>query len=341
MRFLTFLFLSIATSFVCQSQNSEHYRLVFWNVENLFDIWDDSTSLDDDFTPRGQYHWTSARYGEKQKHLAQAIISLGIGKDNKLQPPLIVGLAEVENDKVLRDLCQGTALRRFGYKFIHFDSPDRRGIDNALLYDKERFTPCFTQNICVSDSTKGFFTRDILLVEGVTDKGDTLIILVNHFPSKRNSGNAVHRIEIAQRLRNTLDTLAAMHPAAAIVTMGDFNASPNEPEIKSNLLQDSDCCFVNLMAHKSSKGSYKYKGNWEFLDQIIVSRNLLTPNSRCPLALQSDSGQVFDSDFLLVDDNTYLGKKVKRTFLGPRYIGGYSDHLPVYVDLIRKGPEKE
>lgn len=336
MRFLTFLFVLFVCSLPCRTVAQDFCRLAFWNVENLFDTQDDSTRNDDEFTPTGKNNWTAKRYKTKQQNLCKTIIAMGSTSQSgsKLEMPLAIGLAEVENGKVLRDLCNGTPLRKFKYKYIHYDSPDKRGIDNALLYRSDVFKPFLSKNICTSDSSRGFYTRDILLVEGTTGKGDTIILLVNHFPSKRNIENEQHRIVIAQQLRHIMDTLLDAHPSAAIIAMGDFNAAPDEKEMRSILLKKSGCRFVNLMANKKGSGSYKYQGEWSFIDQIIVSENV-TRKGGCRLQLKSEEGEVFNADFLLVDDERYLGKKTNRTYLGPRYNGGYSDHLPVYVDLYR------
>ena len=307
--------------------------MVFWNVENLFDTYDDTARNDDAFTPTGENHWTNKRYNTKLTHIYKTLAAMGEISDSGLQMPLAVGMAEVENDKVLRDLCQGTPLRRFGYNFIHFDSPDRRGIDNALLYRIDLFTPFLSQNICVSDSSKHFFTRDILLVEGCTATSDTLIFIVVHLPSRRSDDNDRHRRDIAQKLRYIMDTIAYAHPEAAIVTMGDFNASPQEPEMRNILMHDNDSLFVNLMDRSNDPGSYKYQGNWSFLDQIIVSANLTTGDTLCPFRLIDTKGSAFQASFLLKDDEKHLGQKPYRTYLGIRYLGGFSDHLPVYIDI--------
>lgn len=337
MRFLTFLFLSVAFCFSQNMAAQERYRLVFWNVENLFDTWDDSTRNDDDFTPAGKNHWTHKRYKTKQQHLSQTLVALGFVAHNnsRLEMPLAIGMAEVENDYVLRELCKGTQLRRYNYDFVHFESPDLRGIDNALLYRSDIFSPFITKNICVSDSSHNFFTRDILLVGGTTRLGDTIMMLINHLPSKRNNENERWRASIAKKLRHTMDTLAAAHPMAAIIVMGDFNATPDEPEIRLTLTDNNNGPFINLMYRNKGLGSYKYQGKWKFLDQIIVSKNI-TSEGKCPLTLSENGGRVFDADFLLDDDERNLGRKVKRTYTGQRYHGGYSDHLPVYIDLERK-----
>lgn len=337
MRFLTFLFTAII-AFQCQSAVAQNYmRIAFWNVENLFDTQDDSTRNDDSFTPNGENHWSTKRYQTKLRNLYKTITAM-CGNGEEFNPPIIIGLAEVENDKVLRDLCQSTPLRKMGYSFVHFDSPDLRGIDNALLYRKELFTPIHAEAISLSDSNKAFFTRDILLVQGVTTLGDTLIMLINHFPSKRGGANAdKHRKEAANKLREIMDSIGAAHASSAIIVTGDFNASPNEPEVVPILVSThpKGAAYINLMSCiESGRGSHKYQDNWSCIDQIIVSSNLT--DGSLGIHTVTPCAQIFDAEFLLVDDEKYLGKKPFRTYLGPRYIGGYSDHLPIYIDIVRQ-----
>lgn len=309
-------------------------RLVFWNVENLFDTRNDSCKNDDAFTPKGENHWTGRRYQKKLNDICRVLATTGERDKSRHDMPQIIGLAEVENDKVLHDLCEGTPLRQYGYSFVHYDSPDARGIDNALLYRNNYFNPFFSQAINVCDSNMSLITRDILLVEGVTTLGDTLIVLVNHFPSKRGGASAdIKRRHVAERLRFTMDSLQRNHPMAAIVVMGDFNASPDEPEIAHSLMQNGRGSFVNLMAKMTpGSGSHNYQGQWEYLDQIMVSGTML--DGKNPLQVKDRSAYVLAPDFMLVDDERNLGKKPLRTYLAMKYLGGYSDHLPVGIDLI-------
>lgn len=336
---LTFLLLLVLLSGEHNMQGQNEIRVVCWNVENLFDVWDDSTRSDEAFTPEGDYHWTYSRYRTKLTHLSQTLVALGDRGGGRLSMPVVVGLVEVENDKVLRDLCRGTPLRRHRYQYIHFDSPDRRGIDNALLYRSGRYTPYHAQVHGVSDSSQQFFTRDILHVEGVTSGGDTLIFLVNHFPSKRGGQTADrHRERIARQLRQLMDSLVAVHPGAGVVVMGDFNADPSESVIRYDLMRHGrrgNDAFVNLMKPVApGEGSYKYRDYWSCIDQMIVSRNLM--DGPFPLRLADTVGHIFAAPFLLVDDEKFLDPKLFRTYLGMRYQGGYSDHLPVYIDLKRR-----
>ena len=331
--FLTFFFLWTGTAHGQEGVSQTPYRLIFWNVENLFDTEDDSLKNDDAFTPMGDNHWTRKRYQQKLTNICRVVAATGErGDGGRFEMPEIVGLAEVENDKVLRDLCNGTSLRRYGYEFVHYESEDARGIDNALLYRSDRFKPFFTQTINVGDSSLELTTRDILLVEGTLPDGDTLIVLVNHFPSKRSGDASIaKRGHVAHILRATMDTLRERHPEASIIAMGDFNATPDEPEIERILTSGFE--YENLMSKmEKGTGSHKYQGRWSYLDQIIVSRNMLDGSS--PLQVCGGKAYVFALDFMLSDDERHLGKVPFRTYQAIKYIGGYSDHLAVGVDLI-------
>lgn len=302
-------------------QEDARWTIAFWNVENLFDTWHDTLKDDCAFTPEGDNHWTSKRYQDKQNKIFKTIAAM--------QWPTIVGMAEVENGHVLRDLCRNTPLRKLGYDFVHFESPDKRGVDCALLYRKGNFEVLEAQNICVSDTTDDFYTRDILLVGGVlsnnTGLSDTCYILVNHWPSKRGGAEAErHRMEIAHRLLHTMDSLQRSHPAALIVAMGDFNASGDEEAMRLGLGfgggEKNAEGFYNLMCQiPQGEGSYKYKDTWSCIDQVIANRKLKV--------------ELFAPDFLLVDDEKYLGRKPFRTYTGMTYLGGYSDHLPIMIRI--------
>ena len=332
-KYLTFLFFCLMLSSLLCAQNSPALRMVFWNVENLFDTRNDSLTLDDEFTPSGGMHWNEQRYRNKLNNVYRTIAAMGRTDNGTLEMPAIVAMAEVENNKVLRDLCQGTPLRKSGYKPIHYDSPDVRGIDNAVIYRPDCFRMVASTPICVSDSASHFFTRDILCIVGTLASGDTLILFVNHFPSKRGSEDAERRREhVAATLRRHMDSAALMHPGSAIVVMGDFNAAPDEKAISKTLLGSS--LYVNLMSGASPRsGSYNYQGQWSYIDQIIVLRSMVDGSS--PLQVSGAQAHVFDAAFLLTDDDRHLGVKPFRTYLGIRYLGGFSDHLPVYVDIAR------
>lgn len=279
---------------------------MFWNVENFFDPFDDLAKNDDDFTAAGRNAWSNRRFEVKCYSIAKTILSVqeGFGKY-----PVIVGLAEVENDYVLRRLTQNTPLYKLNYGFIHRESPDARGIDVALLYRKELFKPLKVEALKV-ELPNGSPTRDILYVRGVLRDKDTLHIFVNHWPSKRGGEEETQqRREAAEAtLKSKLKTL---EPGASIIVMGDFN--------QSDPIEDSP-----LVQHNVARGgTIKFQGTWEQIDYFYTSNNIAPNATFAP----------YRPDFLIEDDKAYLGKKPRRTYIGPRYNGGVSDHLPIILRI--------
>ncbi|MBQ9638685.1 MAG: endonuclease [Bacteroidales bacterium] len=335
---------ALCTSALLPAQHTAPLRIAFWNVENLFDAIDDSTTADDEFTPRGTRRWTTRRFEKKCNDVAKVLIAIGGDRlsatDQLLHaaPPAIVGLAEVENGVVLRRLCRATPLRAYGYRYIHYDSPDPRGIDVALLYRPALFTPLHARAIAVvDDSARRIHTRDILYTRGTTAAGDTLQLFVVHLPSKLGGAEGQRRRNIAAHLLyQSMMQAADSFPRAPIVAMGDFNSTPDEAPLRK-ALHLADCSrrdystrFVSLMAcAEEHTGSYKYHGAWQYIDQFIVSSWLRQDIS--PIGL--GAAHVYRGEACLTDDPRYMGQKPFRTYSGWHYQGGISDHLPIYVDL--------
>lgn len=331
--FITLIFLSQLLL------SQEKFRVVFYNVENLYDTKDNPETNDDDLTPDGQLHWTNYRYWQKLNNISEAISSVGNGF-----PPALVGLAEVENDSVLFDLTRRASLRKHKYEYIITESKDFRGSNTALLYQRDQIRilsrVSYTPHI---DSVKT--TRDILHVTGRVVNGDILDVFVCHFPS-RNEGikrTRPYRIKCADLLRQKVDSLFRVRQKANIIIMGDFNDYPGDISLKDTLraqqLQSviSDSELYNLFFDKSLMknrpiGSYKYRGKWNYIDQLIVSGNLL--DSQSGTYIINKEACVHSADFLLhKDSEKHGGLKPFRTYSGWKYLGGYSDHLPVYLDL--------
>jgi len=308
--------------------------LMFYNVENLFDFKNDSTTADDDFTPAGSMHWTTGKYYEKLNKICKVIIAAG-----GWSPPVIIGLCEIENRDVLNDLIFKTPLSKFSYKIVHKDSPDERGIDVALLYEPKAVRILSSSFIEVS--RKDLRTRDILYVKSVISK-DTCHVFVNHWPS-RSSGQVEtegNRILAAIVLRNKVDSILNMDPLAKIILMGDFNDDPEDVSIIQGLmtLAPSDSYLpdklYNLSVEPTSgpvKGTLKYRGSWNMFDQIIVSGSLLSDTQE--LRTGKNYYRILQNGFLVETDETYSGVKPFRTYLGFRYHGGFSDHLPVVLEM--------
>jgi len=315
------------------------FRIMFYNVENFFDNENDSLTLDDEFLPDGARHWTNYKYKKKLNNIYKVIVAVG-----GWEPPEIVGLCEVENESVLEDLVNKTPLAKYEYKIIHKESPDQRGIDVALLYRKNKFNILQTSFIPIIRGNISLNTRDILFVKGVTGTKDTLNIFVNHWAS-RYSGkieSAKKRNFIAAVLRQRIDSIFAMDMHANIIIMGDFNDEPLDESVlrildtKTDLSEIIPGSLYNLsyvFRNDKKIGSIKYKGTWLMFDQFIVSASLLQRDNQ--LYLESASIHLFSPDFLLEEDKTYYGFKPYRTYYGYRYQGGFSDHLPVYIDLRR------
>jgi predicted extracellular nuclease len=315
-----------------------YMRVVFYNVENLFDTQKDSLTLDEEFLPGGLRYWTYNRYQQKLQNISRVITSIG-----GWNPPEIIGLCEIENHRVLYDLCYKSSLSKLKYKIIHQESPDLRGIDVALLYQPKSFFPISYKAIPVKfPHSPEATTRDILYVCGKAKNKDTIHIFVNHWPS-RLGGQLVsepNRIAAASILRCAVDSIFAIRPQAKIIILGDLNDYPDNKSLTEVLLAKRDFGqlasneLYNLSAflEKSSRiGSHKFDGDWGVLDQIIVSGALL--NASNGLTAKKEHVFIFDPDFLLEDDENFTGKKPFRTYIGYRYHGGYSDHLPVFLDL--------
>lgn len=320
----------------------ERYRIVSYNVENLFDICHEAGKKDEEFTPAGRLHWTKARYTDKLQKISRAIYAAGEG-----QFPVFIGLCEVENRQVVSDLVTKTLLAGADYGIVHQDSPDLRGIDVAFLFKRSCFQLLNRQFIPVrSMADTSMQTRDILYVCGILRSNDslrqdTLHFFVCHFPSM--SGGEIQsewkRKRAASLVRHCIDSIQEQTPRAAIVLMGDFNGKADRPALKSVLqakssdsrrIEDGALYNTGYYLLNQTPGSYKYKGQWQTIDHIIVSGVLL--NGGRPFQAERRL-KPYAASFLLEEDKAFFGYKPWRTFVGPRYSGGYSDHLPVYLDL--------
>lgn len=314
------------------------YNIVFYNIENLFDTWDDPETSDEEFTPLNERHWTRARFEDKIKMIYKTLITVGNG-----QFPDIIGLAEVENHWVIEQLISKTPLNKVPYGIIHKESPDLRGIDVALLYRKDRIKPIDYEHIRVSSVGKyDFKSRDILHFTAELEK-EQIHFFVNHWPSR--SGGYIETKEkrdIAARiLRRSIDSLFIKNPNANVLLMGDFNATPNEKCFTTILKalpypgNNNPSYLINLSTlwTKRAEGTIRNGGQWGLFDQMICSYNLLSNNR---LKIENEQSGICNFDFLLEPDPTYLGKKPFRTYLGPMYHGGISDHLPVKICISVK-----
>jgi hypothetical protein len=328
---LTLLLLFIIKGY-SQDSSVNPVRFMFYNVENLFDTYNDSLSDDDEFTVSGLRRWNYKRYINKINSICKTILAAG-----EFTPPAIVGLYEIENRKVLEDLVFGTSLAKFGYGIIHEDSPDPRGIDVCLIYRKELIRICDYRYLIPKEIPRDEFkTRSVLYLKFIL-KGDTIHLFLNHWPSRRGGvlAGETLRVKIAEMVRSKTDSIS-FHSGnqSFIIIAGDFNATPDDQVI--GLLTagyPSGISLINLSAGLPGNcGTYRYTGTWEMIDQVLVSKPIIE-NGLC-----SETGalKIFKPSFLLQEDPKYPGERPFATYLGYRYQGGYSDHLPVILDLFRK-----
>ena len=315
-RWLVILLLFTAVS----GARAQQTRILFWNLENFFDYHNDSLSTADaEFSSFGERRWTRKRFLTKCRTMAKALFWIG---EQQGDMPDVLAFAEVENRYVLWKLLDETPLRKLDYRIVHYDSPDPRGIDVALLYRSERWDTLSSQPCHVGQ------TRDILQVTLLRKVGgDTLSILVNHHPSKYGGATAsqIRRQAAVDRLRAVADSLQRLGERH-IVALGDFNDTPDNPLYASlppvlYSLADS--------LHRAGRGTIRFNGVWELIDLAFVSESLR----------QRARMDLLTIPFLRVRDGSHPGDKPLRTYEGPRYKGGVSDHLPIQVSLILQKKE--
>ncbi|PKV48713.1 Endonuclease/Exonuclease/phosphatase family protein [Aquimarina sp. MAR_2010_214] len=340
----TVFFLFTAT-FLFSQEKTEYkiHTIAFYNLENLFDPEDDPITFDDDRTPKGKDHWTYKLYRHKIKNMARTISE--IGKDLATNSPAILGVAEIENRKVLEDLVNDPNLKSKDYGIVHFDSPDRRGIDVALLYQKALFkVKNYNKHELImydNNTAKRVFTRDQLLVGGYLD-GDLIHIIVNHWPSRRGgeARSRYKREKAAALNKKIMDSLFAIDPYAKIITMGDLNDNPNNSSVKKILMAKQYRKNIkikglyNPMAKLAKKGlgSLAWRDQWSLFDQIIISKNFLNTNYS---SYRYYKAGVFNPEYLITSTGKYKGYPF-RSYANGTYTGGYSDHFPVYIYLIKQ-----
>lgn len=336
-RVLLFVVAVFLLNAVEAQKEKKNFKIMFYNVENYFDTVDDPGKEDGEFLPGGMRGWNISRYYTKQSNISKVISALG-----GWVPPALVGLCEVETDKALHDLTRMSPLKNLGYRYVHYESPDVRGIDVALLYQPDQFTPHHSEAIEIFFTNTTYKTRDLLYVSGtVNATNDTLHVFVCHWPSRLGGEleSEDRRVQVAEHLRHKVDSIFREVTSPNIVIMGDFNDQPSNNSILNTLganplnegFEADKLYNLAFRLEERGKGSHKYQGEWAMLDQIIVSGALLDIKNNINTTV-SDM-HVFEPDFLLEDDKAFLGKMPRRTYIGMRYRGGFSDHLPVYVDL--------
>lgn len=307
----------------------ESLTVAFYNLENLFDIYDDEDTLDNDFLPTADKKWTEKRYRNKLKKLSFSISE--IGKEETQKAPTIVGFAEVENKLVIKDLLKAKHLKDLPYDFVHYNSDDERGIDVALIYDTTAFNVLHSEVFKLdlfTEEGKRDFTRDILLVTGLLHD-EKIHVIVNHWPSRRKGANQTEekRLLASEKVQEIITLLRSEEENPKIIIMGDFNDGPIDNSIK-NLVLSQD--LYNPMATLKSRerGSLSHNFEWNLFDQILITTNFFERGK----TLTFEEADIFDAQFLKLYNGKYKGNPY-RTYVGKKYKGGYSDHFPVYINL--------
>ncbi|MEI7589388.1 MAG: endonuclease/exonuclease/phosphatase [Chitinophagia bacterium] len=332
--------------FIFLNANAQSIIVGFYNCENFYDTTNQLHVVDEDFLPNSDKEYNSVAYESKSKHIASVLFQLGqLAKSNGLG---LVGLAEIENKIVLNKLLDDPLIRKYHYKYIHFDSKDPRGVDVALIYNPIYFIPYQYKPITLTDATHftSYATRDILYVKGLLNRS-WIHILVNHWPSRRGgeTNSISKRIWAATVCRRIIDSVQLADPAAKFLVMGDFNDNPDNQSLKSLQLINP---FFPL--YKKGIGSIAFRDSWNLFDQILLSPNWASskssealPDSLAPPMpfnnLTTYKPIIYTNPDLIETQGKYRGYP-KRTYDGDQFRGGYSDHFPVALIFKAKNAEK-
>ncbi len=324
-----------------KSTSTKPLRLAFYNVENLFDAEDDPKTQDEEFLPDGAKNWSEYRMRDKQKNIARVLLSLSKNDE----PPALLGMCEVENREVLEGITRTELLSPWKYQTVHFDSPDSRGIDVGLIFQPSRLELLYASKIPVTDPEQpNWKTRDILYAKfAIREARDTLHVFVNHWPSRRGGEEASRpkRMLAANALKKVCDSIARFDPLDGIIIMGDLNDGPGDASLRLGLKSATGIAsgevpapgdLIDLMELEARGfGSHKYNGHWEYLDHILVNEALFAGRRT---SIDGQRAQTAKIEWLLVPDDRFTGSKPLRTYEGMKYTGGFSDHLPIYIDLL-------
>ncbi|MCD0464205.1 endonuclease/exonuclease/phosphatase family protein [Flavobacterium sp. ENC] len=362
-RFSLFLFFVLSWGFA-QPKKFKIHTVAFYNFENLFDTINDPATNDDEWTPAGLQNWTDAKYRQKLKNLARVLSEIGTPENTNA--PVLIGGSEIENRGVLEDLIRQPQLQSYDYGIIHFDSPDKRGIDVALLYQKKFFRPTSFSNIPLNiyknrstvkeekteekmevDSVEEkvivvpnnrVFTRDQLLITGFLE-GEEISIIVNHWPSRSGGEKATAKYrEAAGALnRKIIDSLQHINPDAKVISMGDFNDGPHNKSFKIALgakgkkSEVPEFGIFNPFEEMLAKGmgTLAFRDSWDIFDQIILSESLIKPDFD---SFKFWKAGIFNKPYLIQTSGNYKGYPLRHTLTEV----GFSDHFPVYLYLIKE-----
>lgn len=332
--FFTLILIVIGATAASAQKTDKQLMVAFYNVENLFDTINDPQTKDEEFTPEGDNQWGTERYKNKLQNIAKVISSMNGGKG-----PDVLGVCEIENSNVLKDLVNTPALKAMHYGVVTQASPDNRGIDVALLYKESRLEWVSFSNVPVPLPDSVPPTRDIMLVQTELD-GHPINFIICHFPSRSEGKekSEYKRVSAAGVVRRIIDSLTQADTKDNILIMGDFNDEPADTSIKYVIgatdpeVKEIPKTMYNLTYPLKNKGlgSYKYREDWNMLDQIMVNGNLYVGNNG--LQYVKESATIFSEEWMKQTEPKYFGSPL-RTFGGRKYLAGYSDHFPVYVIL--------
>lgn len=340
---LIVLFLSNIGNTYAQEKKFSLYAVGFYNQENLFDTCHDEGKNDYDFLPTGSYKWNTMKYTNKLKNMAKALADMG----TDMLPNVgcaFIGLAECENDNVLRDLTAQEPLAKRGFKYIHYEGPDKRGIDCALIYNPKLFQPynSFIKPYVYENGDTTHFTRPFLVVQGKMSD-EKLSVIVCHWPSRGAEGK--FRDWGGKQVRALTDSIRKASPEMKIIVMGDMNDDPDNTSMAKYLgarreikdVKEGD--FYNPwwnVLRKDGQGTLSYQGVWNLFDQIVFSDNLLNKDGKKDFStLKYFRSHIFKRDYLMQKEGKYKGMP-KRTTAGGVWLNGFSDHLPTVAYLLKE-----
>jgi len=341
--FLLLVFFNVSAQDKEKQEKKFQVALIgFYNLENLFDTIDDPAKDDKEFLPGGANHYSGAVYIDKLGKIYD-VISL-IGTDVTPDGLAIMGCAEIENDTVLKDLVRTPKLISRGYKIVHYNSPDARGIDVAMLYNPKYFTPKYSETLfvgLVDPNGTPRYTRDVLYVEGLL-LGEKIFVFVNHWPSRRGGEEAssTSRALAAQVARHKIDSITKINPEAKIILMGDLNDDPISPSVANIIGAKGDLEEVKpggmfnpwMTYYKQGIGTLAYNDSWNLFDQILVSYGWMKKEQK---GFFFKEARIFSKPWMIQQEGRYKGYP-KRTFDSNRYIGGYSDHFPTFTIFLKE-----
>lgn len=337
---------TVISTFHLNAQQERLFKvgcIAFYNVENLFDTINDPKTNDEEFLPDGTMRWNTAKYNHKLLKLSEVIA--GIGTEFTPDGPAILGLSEIENREVIEDLIAMPLIARRNYQIIHYHSPDRRGVDVALIYQPKYFKPTNHKSYTLRvEGMPRFYTRDQLVVSGLFD-GEEMHFIVNHWPSRRGGEkrSLPLRMAAAKLSRHITDSLLQINPQAKIVVMGDLNDNPTNKSITEGLrakgnrdkLTEGDLYNPTYALYRRGIGSNAWRDTWSLFDQVIVSQGFLGDDYS---SYRFRTFRVYNKVELTQKSGRFKGYPW-RTFVGTDFMGGYSDHFPTYIIIAKEAQQ--